>query len=230
MGRRIRKHTNPFTVTTQLGQLDRQAWFGRRAPVEIDLGCGGAGFLFERAAHHPDIDFVGLEVRKPLVETAMARRNADGPRNVAIFHANAHFNLESLVQPGEVREFFVHFPDPCFKKRHHKRRLLQPAQVRQMAQLLPIGGHVFAQSDVQALAEEMHGFLAADGAFECLHGTDLSVPNPFVERTEWERQHERESEPVWRMRFRKVREPAGPVQTPEFRDIQRPEFRRGPKA
>ncbi len=227
MGRRIRKHTNPFTVTTDLGRLDRVDWFGRRAPVEIDIGCGAGGFLFERARNRPDRDFIGLEVRRPLVEAAMARRDREGLSNVAFFHANAHPNLRNLVAPGEVVEFFVHFPDPCFKKRHHKRRLLQPVQARQMAELLPIGGHVFVQSDVKGLAEEMFDFLAKDGAFESVQGTDLAVANPFEERTEWERQHEREGEPVWRMRFRKVREPSGPVAEPEFRDIQRPEYKRG---
>lgn len=226
MSRRIRKHANPFTVFTQLGRLDRTRWFGREAPVEVDLGCGGAAFLFERARNHPSRDFVGLEVRRPLVEAAMARREAEGLRNVAVFHANAHTNLVDLVAPGDVQEFFIQFPDPCFKKRHHKRRLLQPAQVRAMALVLPIGGHIFAQSDVQPLAEEMFHFLQQDGAFESCYGSELRIPNPFAERTEWERQHQREGEPVWRMRFRKVREPSGPVPEPDFRDIQRPEYRR----
>ena len=57
MSRRIRKHANPFTVTTRLGRLDRLALFGREAPLEVDLGCGAAGFLFERARNHPDRDF-----------------------------------------------------------------------------------------------------------------------------------------------------------------------------
>lgn len=211
MSRRIRKHANPFNVTTEVGALDRKAVFGREAPLEIDIGCGGAGFLFERARNHPDVDFVGFEVRKPLVEAAMARREREGPKNVVVYYANAHPNLPELVPPGVVRAFYVMFPDPCFKKRHHKRRILQPPLVRVMAELLPMGGIVYAQSDVKPLAEEMYDFLAAEPALACQLGKDLLVPSPIEERTEWERDHERRKEPIYRMRFEKVREPKGDI-------------------
>lgn len=218
MSRRIRKHANPFNVTTEVGALDRVGLFGREAPLEIDIGCGGGAFLFERARNHPDVDFVGFEVRKPLVEAAMSRRDREGPRNLHIFYANAHTNLTDLVPPGVVRAFYVMFPDPCFKKRHHKRRILQPKLVRQMAELLPDGGHVYAQSDVKPLAEEMYDFLAAEDALESRLDPSLTVPSPIEERTEWEREHERNGEPIYRMRFERVRAPTGPVPELEFRD------------
>lgn len=219
MSRRIRKHANPFTVQTALGRLDREAWFGRRAPLEVDLGCAGAGLLFERAAHHPERDFVGLEVRKPLVQRAMARRESEGRTNVAVFHANAHVNVKDLAEPGAITMFHIHFPDPCFKKRHHKRRILQPRLVRDMAEVLPRGGRVYLQSDVRLLAEEMFRFMAQDGSFASVLGEALDVPAPIPEKTEWERQHEREGEPIFRMLFEKVREPRGPVPAPEFTDV-----------
>ncbi len=217
MSRRIRKHANPFNVQTVVGTLDRAATFGREAPLEVDVGCGEGGFLFERAANHPDVDFVGFEVRKPLVEKANARVQAAGVTNLVYLYANANVNLH-FVAPGVVRRFFVHFPDPCFKKRHQKRRILQPRLARDMAELLPIGGEVYAQSDVKPLAEEMYAFLAGDGAFESKLGTELRVPRPIPELTEWERHHEKHDEPVYRMLFEKVREPSGEVATPEFRD------------
>ncbi|MEQ8278400.1 MAG: tRNA (guanosine(46)-N7)-methyltransferase TrmB [Deltaproteobacteria bacterium] len=217
MSRRIRKHANPFNVQTVVGQLDRMATFGREAPIEVDIGCGEGGFLFERAANHPDVDFVGFEVRKPLVEMANAKVQEAGVTNLVYLYANANVNLH-FVAPGVVRRFFVQFPDPCFKKRHQKRRILQPQLVRDMAELLPIGGEVYAQSDVKPLAEEMYVFLAQDDAFDSKLGEDLLVPRPIPELTEWERHHDREAEPVYRMLFTKVREPSGDVQKPEFRD------------
>lgn len=217
MSRRIRKHANPFNVQTVVGQLDRLAVFGREAPLEVDVGCGEGGFLRQRATNHPDVDFVGFEVRKPLVEQANARAEKAGLTNLVYLYANANVNLH-FVAPGVVRRFYVHFPDPCFKKRHQKRRILQPRLVRDMAELLPIGGEVYAQSDVKPLAEEMFDFLAQDGAFESRLGDDLLVPRPIEELTEWERHHEKHEEPVYRMLFAKVREPSGDVPTPEFRD------------
>jgi tRNA (guanine-N7-)-methyltransferase len=218
MSRRIRKHANPFNCRVDLALLDRRALFGREARLEVEIGSGAGGFLSERARHHPELDFVGLEVRAPMVEAAMARRTKEGPPNVLFFHANANLNL-GLAPPGAIQRFHVHFPDPWFKKRHFKRRVVQPETVRTMALLLPLGGEIYAQSDVPALALEMFRFFDADGALLAVLDAGMLVPPPFPEQTEWERQHEREGEPVYRMLFRKVREPTGPIPTLESRPI-----------
>ncbi len=225
MSRRIRKHANPFSVRIELGQLDRQALFGREAPLEVEIGAGAGHFLWDRAIANPDRDFVGLEVREQLVEARMKR--ADRPPNVVFLFANANTNL-ALAAPGVIQRFHVHFPDPCFRKRHHKRRTVQPFTVRAMTQALPIGGQVYAQSDVRLLAEEMARFLAADGALVSklgpeLLGDGLRHPRPFPESTDWERQHEREGAPIYRMLFEKVREPEGPIPDLELSEVVRHE-------
>jgi len=223
VSRRIRKHANPFNVTTELGRLDRLALFGREAPVEVDLGCGGGALITERARSHPERDFVGLEVRRPLVEQIRARAEREGLKNLTAFHANAHINVRALVPPGEVVMFHVHFPDPCFKKKHRKRRILQPPLVRAMAEVLPAGGVVYAQSDVEPLALEMLAFLEREAA---LQGRMLPAgPPPIPEQTEWERQHEREGEAIHRMWFEKVAEPSGPVEDWDLIDVRPPEKR-----
>jgi tRNA (guanine-N7-)-methyltransferase len=210
MSRRIRKHANPFQVRTELGVIDRRSIFGREAELEVELGSGTSQFLFDRARNHPERDFVGLEVRLPLVEAAMRKRDAEGPKNAAVFYANANQNLR-LAPPGAILGFHVHFPDPCFKKRHWKRRILQPPTVRTMAELLSIGGFVYVQSDVKPLAEEMFDFLSADGSFTSRLDASLTSSRPIAESTPWERQHEAEKEQIFRMLFEKVREPSGAV-------------------
>lgn len=217
---RVRKHANPFSVRVELGALDRLALFGREGEIEIEIGCGAGGFLLERATHHPELDFLGFEIRDPLVLRANEIAEGRGLRNLRYLYANATTNLEGLVPPGVVRCFHVHFPDPCFKKRHWKRRQLQPQVVRHMATLLCIGGEVYAQSDVRPLAEEMFDFLSAELAFESRRPAHMLVERPFPEQTEWERQHEREAEPIYRMLFEKVREPSGPVPALELRRTQ----------
>lgn len=191
--------------------------FGRIAPLEVDVGCGTGDYVLHRAQANPDMDFIGFEIRKPLVEAAQARATKMGVRNAAYFYANIHENM-SFVEPGEVTRFCVQFPDPCFKKRHWKRRILQPFFVRQMCKLLPVGGEIFAQSDVQPLAEEMYDFLKAELSIESLFAENLLDANPFEERTKWERHHEDEGEPIYRMMFRKIAEPTGPVPECPFRD------------
>lgn len=217
MSQRIRRHANPFTVLTHLGPLDRQALFGRIAPFEMDLGCGAGHFLMARAAAHPERDFAGLDIRKPLIEENNRRAERRGLTNLRFFYANANVNLADQP-PGSVDRFYVMFPDPCFKKRHWKRRILQPKLVRHMAQVLPIGGEIFAQSDIKPLAEEMFDFLQQEPAIRSRLGDSVEVNNPFEEQTEWERHHERVGEPVYRMLFEKVNDPSGPVPEPEFRD------------
>ena len=148
-------------------------------------------------------------MRKPLVEAANARAQAQGLKNVAFFYANAHGNV-GLV--GEhVHRFYVQFPDPCFKKRHWKRRIVQPAFVREMVDQLPIGGQIFAQSDVLPLAQEMDDIFTMEAALERAFAPGLHHNNPFQSRTEWERHHETEGEPVYRMLYTKVRGAVGPV-------------------
>ncbi len=210
MARRVRKHANPFHCTVELGHVDRREIFGREAPLEVELGPGDATFLFERARNNPERDFIGLEVRRPMVEQAMARREASGPSNAVVLYANANINVD-LAAHGVVTRFHVHFPDPWVKKKHWKRRMLKPEVVRKMAELLPIGGDVYAQSDVPLLAAEMYRFLDGDGSFESLLDPSMEVARPVEESTHWERHHERHGEPIYRMLFVKRREPTGPI-------------------
>lgn len=219
MGRRIRKHANPFTVPTEVGPLDQEKQFGQRAPIEVDVGCGAGDFLMQRATAHPGRNFVGFEIRKPLVEASNRRATQLGLQNLVYFWANAHGNLD-FVEQGLIDRFCIQFPDPCFKKRHWKRRILQPNFVRAMAERLDMGGEIFVQSDVQPLAEEMYSFLSFERALESMGPPDLRMENPFQERSEWERQHEREREPIYRMLFRKMNEPSGPVPKPDFRNTK----------
>ena len=217
VGRRVRRHANPFNVPTRLEQLNLFSQFGRDAPIEVDVGCGGGDYLIQRAQNHPELDFLGFEIRKPLVEAANLRASKLGLKNVQFLYANIHDNMD-FVKPGIVTRFFVQFPDPCFKKRHWKRRILQPFFVRKMVELLPLGGEIFVQSDVRPLAEEMYAFLIAEQALHSQLPSNLHAPNPYEERTEWERQHEREGESVHRMLFEKKAEPTGDIPVLPFRD------------
>ncbi|MBX2813870.1 MAG: tRNA (guanosine(46)-N7)-methyltransferase TrmB [Myxococcales bacterium] len=217
MARRVRKHANPFNVDVRLERLVQEQLFGKKAALEVDVGCGAGDYILQRAITHPESNFLGFEIRKPLVEAALARARAKGVRNVWYFYANIHDNYD-FFPLGEVSRFCIQFPDPCFKKKHWKRRILHPLFVRQMGKLLPIGGEIFAQSDVHPLAEEMYTFLDAECAIKSILPPDLRAPNPFPERTEWERHHETENEPVYRMLFRKITEPSGDIPKIPFRD------------
>jgi tRNA (guanine-N7-)-methyltransferase len=211
MARRVRRHANPFSCHVELGVIDRMELFGREAPLEVELGPGSSSFLFDRARACPETDFIGIEVRKPMVEQAMERREKIGLTNAVVLYANANINLDSLVSPGIIQRFHIHFPDPWVKKRHWKRRMVQPLLVRKMAELLDIGGEIYAQSDVPDLAREMYFFFEQDGCLKSRLDPSMRVPRPFTEYTDWEKHHEEIGESVYRMLFEKVRPVNGPV-------------------
>ena len=220
MTRRVRRHANPFSCKVELGMLDRMALFGREAPLEIELGPGNASFLFDRARACPEADFVGIEVRKPMVDQAMERCERLGLKNAVVLYGNANFNLKGLVSPSIVRRFHVHFPDPWVKKRHWKRRMVQPQLIRDMAELLDIGGQIYAQSDVPNLAKEMYYFFSEDGSFDSLLDPSMLVARPIPEFTDWEKHHEDIGEPIYRMLFEKARVAEGPVPELEHQEAE----------
>lgn len=219
---RVRKHANPFSVRVELERLDRKAIFGRVGALEVELGSGAGGFLIDRASNEPSIDFVGFEIRKPLVLRAEACRKERGLRNLTFVFANGIANLDRAFAPGSVSRFHVHFPDPCPKKRHFKRRILSPKVARELASLLCVGGEIYAQSDVPELAFEMADFLAADGSFEERLDPRRTNARPIPESTEWERHHESRGEPIHRLLFVKAREPRGPIPELPFRRVAIP--------
>jgi len=124
-------------------------------PLHLDIGSGSGRFLLRMAQEQPDWNFLGVEIRQPLVERANAWRDELGLDNVHFLFANINVSLRHLFAPGDLSRVTIQFPDPWFKKRHHKRRIVQPRLVADLALLLQPGSPVFLQSDVREVAEEM---------------------------------------------------------------------------
>src|SRR4051812_29196235 len=98
--------------------------FGRKAPLELEIGPGHGGFALDYAAAHPEIDLVLIETRRADVELIRARAARRGLPNVVVFHGDAKLLLPRFFVPGSLGGVHVQFPDPWWKKRHHKRRLV----------------------------------------------------------------------------------------------------------
>jgi len=202
---RRRQHVNP------LG-LGFESFRGRRPelpagrPVEIEIGCAEAQFLFERAAREPDRTFVGLEIRHELVDEVNRRAGRDGLPVRAVFgHANHH--LADLFPPSRVARVFVNFPDPWFKRRHRKRRLMDEELARDIHRVLEPDGELLFQSDVWDIALDAMGVLdALDHLFVNAAGpwSFWRAPNPYAARS-WREQHcEEASLPIWRLLYQKI--------------------------
>jgi tRNA (guanine-N7-)-methyltransferase len=143
---RVRQHVNPlsqkYQQPTQPPNWDK-VYADPTAPLHLDIGCGRGAFLLEMAQRHPDWNFLGLEIREPLVIQANIGRQETGLTNLHFLFCNANASLALLLAslpPGTLQRVTLQFPDPWFKKRHQKRRVLQPEVVEVLATYLISGG------------------------------------------------------------------------------------------
>ena len=120
MRRRVRHHVNPLGARFLETGAARITPRGR--PVEVELGCADARFLFERAPRHPEVDFIGVEIREPLVEEVNEKAGALGLSNLRAVFANISTELDALFEDASLDRVFINFPDPCFKLRQRPRR------------------------------------------------------------------------------------------------------------
>jgi len=144
---RLRHHVNPLRADFAVGERADLA-LPPVGDVEVELGCADARFLFERAAENPRATFVGVELRRDLVEQVNARAAAAGLSNLRAVFAHINLDLDRLFPDGRLARVFVNFPDPWFKRRHHKRRALTPEAVATIHRKLTVGGELLFQSDV----------------------------------------------------------------------------------
>jgi tRNA (guanine-N7-)-methyltransferase len=139
------------------GPLDTEAWFGRRAPVVLEIGCGNGASTLAMAQNEPDIDVIAVEIyRRGLAQLlcAIEREQVD---NIRLIRGNGIDVLERLIAPGSLTGVRVFFPDPWPKARHHKRRLLQSGTVDLIADRLLPGGVLHAATDHAGYAEHIAG-------------------------------------------------------------------------
>jgi tRNA (guanine-N7-)-methyltransferase len=201
---RVRQHVNPDGVYfEQMAVTPPRLAPGR--PVEVEVGCAEAQFLFERARQDPGRHYIGLEIRAKLVSWVNAQAAAEGLPVQAIFcHAGHH--LGRLLPPASVDRVYLNFPDPWFKRRHHERRMIDDALADGIAQVTRPGGDVLVQSDVWGIALDAMAVLdARDDEFENRAGpwSFWRDRHPFGVRS-WREEHcEAEGLPIWRILYRR---------------------------
>lgn len=144
------------------GPIDFVTLFGRRAPVVLEIGFGMGGTTVQIAAARPDTDFLGVEVYLPGVGSLLRQLHERGLTNLRVLRADASEVVMHRIGPGTLAGVHVYFPDPWPKKRHHKRRLLQPPFVALLASRLAPGGYLHCATDWRDYAEQMLATLSAE--------------------------------------------------------------------
>jgi len=142
--------------------LSPAAIFGRAAPLTLEIGFGNGDSLLARAAAEPARDFLGVEVHRPGVGRLLLRASSAGVANLRVACDDAVTVLRDWLPPAALDEILIYFPDPWPKKRHHKRRLVQPPFAALAASRLAPGGRLRLATDWAPYAEHMLGVLDAE--------------------------------------------------------------------
>lgn len=185
--------------------LDLDAVFGRRAPRTLEVGFGNGEHLVSLAAAHPERDYLGIEVHRPGVGHLLMLAAERGLTNVRASTHDAVEVLREQIPPAALDELLVLFPDPWHKKRHHKRRLIQPPFVELVASRLAPGGVLRLATDWEPYALQMLEVLcAASASFVNLSASGDWMPRPEERSpTRFEKRGARLGHAVWDLAFRR---------------------------
>jgi tRNA (guanine-N7-)-methyltransferase len=200
---RIRQHVNPLSMRYITFLPDSVAL--TRDVIEVELGCAEGEFLFRRAEQFPQHHIIGIEIREDLVEyiNDEALRIPDNQLITALF-ANLNHHLPLIFENNSVDRFFLNFPDPWFKKVHHKRRVISEKLVSEIIAALKPGGELFFQSDIFELAIDAMATLEEHGTPEfknTMGEWTFLKDNPFGAPTRRENAVSRKGGKIWRMLY-----------------------------
>lgn len=209
---RVRQHVNPLSAKYRQPIIIpdwTQIYANTGQPLHLDIGSARGKFLLKMAPLYPEINFLGVEIREPLVVEANEQRDRLQLSNLHFLFCNINLSIEALLSsfaPNVLHWVSIQFPDPWFKKSHQKRRVVQPSLVKVIARHLNPEGNIFLQSDIKEIAQEMEGRFLSNSCFEKSYQTLWLNNNPFPIETEREIATFNKNEPVYRILLRKKRE------------------------
>lgn len=175
-------------------------------PLELEIGPGRGMFILERAVAAPETRLLGMEIKRKWSTIVDGRLREKGfAERARVVCEDAKLALPRLRPDGGIARIFVHFPDPWWKKRHHKRMVLGDALVEEIVRLLCDGGELYVQTDVQDRAERfetllLHALLDPAGDEP---GSPLLARNPYGARSNREKRADLDGLPVCRLRYRR---------------------------
>jgi len=157
----MRQHVNPFSnvfnIIEPIPPL-KDIFKDHTKPLHLDVGCGSGNFLIKLANHNQNWNYIGLEIREKLVNKSKLKLQDESIDNLFFAFGNAEYLIQDCIGkfPADiVSSVSFNFPDPWFKKKHQKRRIIQPQFIYKISQLLATGGFISIKSDVEELFEYM---------------------------------------------------------------------------
>jgi tRNA (guanine-N7-)-methyltransferase len=186
-----------LTPETYLGALDPFAIFGRAAPLHVDLGCGDGSFLGDLARQNPDKNFLGID--KLAGRIAKACRNAAPLANVRVLNVESSYAIRYLLPEASVETFYLLFPDPWPKRRHHRRRIVTHDFLSSVHRALQADGVLRIATDQRDYFEQIDRTAKNHSGFGAIDFDRVERPT-----TKFERRFHQAGTPIYRLTLRKV--------------------------
>lgn len=202
--KRHRIHANPFSIRGDVDPVDVQNVFESHAPLALDIGCGQGWFALELAKAHPEWNVLGIEIREHLVKQVQQLAKEHALNNLWAVFANANTHLSGLIPDRSVLFVSLNFPDPWFKKRHHKRRVLTSAWLGVLCNKMIPGAEIHVTTDYAPLAKDMLQVLSNTPDFANLHASHFAKNSTTGILSKRERTHLERGNQVYRLHFRYV--------------------------
>lgn len=194
-----------YGITLQQGIIDFDALFGRRGARILEIGFGNGASLAEMATEHPENDYLGIEVHRPGVGNLLLQIEKQSLNNIRVSNDDAIEVLEQQIPDESLDDVYLFFPDPWHKKKHHKRRIVQPAFVNLIQRKLKPGGIFHMATDWENYAEHMMAAMSTAAGFKNIAGEGQYTARPaYRPLTKFEQRGHRLGHGVWDLVFRKM--------------------------
>jgi tRNA (guanine-N7-)-methyltransferase len=202
--RAFERHWSSKGLRRENGPIDFQQVFGRNAPTILEIGFGMGQSLLQMAQQAPERNFIGIEVHRPGVGRLLHGMDEANVQNIRVYCDDAVEVLAQCIPDASLAGVQIFFPDPWHKKKHNKRRLIQPAFVQLLRAKLQLGGVLHLATDWQDYAEQMLAVMSAAPGFRNQAGAGYAPRPDYRPITKFEQRGERLGHGVWDLLFEKV--------------------------
>ena len=193
-----------YGIENNSGIIDRRDLFGRQAELVFEIGFGMGDSLIAMAQQHPEKDYIGIDVHPPGIGNILRETKTKQLENLRVMQGDAMEILETCFANSDLDRIQIFFPDPWHKKRHHKRRMIQPPFVGALASKMCQGGILHLATDWENYAEQMLEVMSASPGFINLAGEGNYSGSVERVETKFERRGHLLGHGVWDLMFEKV--------------------------
>ena len=189
-----------FQVIDDVGKsIVWSEFFGNDNPVELDIGCGRGLFLFTAAQNNPDINYLGLEIDYREGRRTAERLKKQQMQNARVIGGDCNIVLTKMIEKHSVSSAHVYFPDPWWKKRHHKRRLFSQQFTEILSDIVQPSGHVHSWSDVAEYFDIIQSLMDGQPDFKTLPAPEERDPEHDMDyQTSFHRKKRKLGLPIYR--------------------------------